>query len=70
MSFDYCHRFELAYAPFFVRKRVGKRFKVLRRFRTHEQALDYLRFLTGLYPGVCFDIKDVSISHLDKESCV
>lgn len=68
MSFDYYHRFELAYAPFFVRKRVGKRFKVLRRFRTYEQALDHLRFLTELYPGVYFDIKDVSVSHLDKES--
>lgn len=70
MSFDSCYRFELAYAPFFVRKRVGKCFKVLRRFRTHEQALDYLRFLTELYPGVYFDIKDVSFSHLDKESGV
>lgn len=70
MSFDYHHRFELAYAPFFVRKRVGKCFKVLRRFRTYEQASDYLRFLTELYPGVYFDIKDVSFSHLDKESCL
>ena len=70
MIFDCCHRFELAYASFFVRKRVGKRFKVLRRFRTHEEALDYLRFLTGLYPGVYFDVKDVSFSHLDKESGV
>ena len=70
MSFDCYHRFELAYAPFFVRKRVGKRFKVLRRFRTHEQASDYFRFLTELYPGVYFDIKDVSFSHLDKESGV
>ncbi len=68
MSVDYYRRFELAYAPFFVRKRVGKRFKVLRRFRTYEQALDFLRFFTGLYPGVYFDIKDVSVSHLDKES--
>lgn len=68
MSFDYYRRFELAYAPFFVRKRVGKRFKVLRRFRTYEQALDCLRFFTELYPGVYFDIKDVSFSHLDKES--
>lgn len=68
MSFDYYRRFELAYAPFFVRKRVGKRFKVLRRFRTYELASDYLRFLTELYPGVYFDIKDVSFSHLDKES--
>lgn len=68
MSSDYYQRFELAYAPFFVRKRVGKRFKVLRRFRTYEQALDYLRSLAELYPGVYFDIKDVSFSHLDKES--
>lgn len=68
MSVDYYRRFELAYAPFFVRKRVGKCFKVLRRFRTYEQALDYLRFLTGSYPGVYFDIKDVSVSHLDKKS--
>lgn len=68
MSFDYYHRFELAYAPFFVRKRVGRCFKVLRRFRTREQASDYLRFLNGLYPGIYFDIKDVSFSHLDKES--
>lgn len=68
MSSDYYHRFELAYAPFFVRKRVGKRFKVLRRFRTYELASDYLRLLIELYPGVYFDIKDVSFSHLDKES--
>lgn len=68
MSFDYYHRFELAYAPFFVRKRVGRCFKVLRRFRTQEQASDYLRFLTELYPGVYFDIKDVSFPHLDKKS--
>lgn len=68
MSFDYYRRFELAYAPFFVRKRVGKRFKVVRRFRTYEQALGHLRFLTQLYPGVYFDIKDVSFSHLDKKS--
>lgn len=70
MSFDHYHRFELAYAPFFVRKRVGKRFKVLRRFRTYQHASDYIRVLTGLYPGVYFDIKDVSFSHLDKESGV
>ena len=68
MSFDYYHRFELAYAPFFVRKRVGRCFKVLRRFRTQEQASDYLRFLTGLYPGIYFDIKDVSFPSLDKKS--
>lgn len=70
MSFDYYHRFELACAPFFVRKRVGKSFKVLRRFRTYEEASDYLRFLTGLYPGIYFDIKDVSHPYLDKESGV
>lgn len=70
MSCVYYGRFELAYAPFFVRKRVGKRFKVLRRFRTYEQASDHLRFLTELYPGIYFDIKDVSHSHLDKESGV
>ncbi len=70
MSFDFYRRFELACAPFFVRKRVGKCFKVLRRFRTYEQASDYLRFMTELYPGVYFDIKDVSFSHLDKESGV
>lgn len=68
MSFDYYKRFELAYAPFFVRKRVGKSFKVLRRFRTYEEASDYLRSLTGLYPGIYFDIKDVSFSDMDKES--
>lgn len=68
MSFDYYRRFELAYAPFFLRKRVGKRFKVLRRFRTYEQALEHLRFFTSLYPGVYFDIKDVSFSSLDKKS--
>lgn len=70
MSFDYYSRFELAYAPFFVRKRVGKSFKVLRRFQTYEQASDYLHFMTRLYPGIYFDIKDVSFSHLDKESGV
>lgn len=70
MSFDYYRRFELAYAPFFVRKRVGKCFKVLCRFRTYEEASEHLRYLTALYPGVYFDIKDVSFSHLDKESGV
>nr|DAU39752.1 MAG TPA: hypothetical protein [Microviridae sp.] len=39
MISDYYHRFQLAYAPFFVRKRVGKRFKVIARFRTNEQAV-------------------------------
>lgn len=68
MRLDYYNHFELAYAPFFVRKRVGKRFVVISRFRTYEQASDYLRFLSEKYPGICFDIKDVSGSHLDKES--
>lgn len=68
MSLDYYHRFELAYAPFFVRKRVGRCFKVLRRFRTQEQASDYLRFLIRMYPGIYFDVKDVSFSYLDKKS--
>lgn len=67
MSSDYYQRFELAYAPFFVRKRVGKRFTVVSRFHTYEQALDRLRFLSEKYPGIYFDIKDVSFSHLDKE---
>lgn len=70
MSSGYYHRFELAYAPFFVRKRIGKCFKVIRRFRTYEQASDYVRLLSELYPGICFDIKDVSVSHLDKESSI
>lgn len=70
MSFDYFHRFELAYAPFFVRKRVGKCFKVIRRFRTYEQASEYLSFITELYPGVYFDIKNVCLPNLDKESGV
>lgn len=70
MSSDYYQRFELAYTPFFVRKRVGKFFKVIRRFRTYEQASDYIRLLSEQYPGIYFDIKDVSFSHLDKESRV
>lgn len=70
MSFDYYKRFELAYASFFVRKRVGKFFKVIRRFRTYEQASDYVRLLSEQYPGIHFDIKDVSFSHLDKKSLV
>ena len=70
MSFDYYHRFELAYAPFFVRKRVGKCFRVLRRFRTYQEASDYLRLMTELYPGIYFDIKDVSLPYLDKDSGV
>lgn len=68
MSFDYYHRSELAYARFLVRKRVGKCFKVICRFRTYEQASEYLSFITELYPGVYFDIKDVFFSYLDKES--
>lgn len=68
MSLDYHRRFELAYAPFLVRKRVGKCFKVIRRFRTYEQASEYVSFMTELYPGVNFDIKDVCHPHLDKES--
>lgn len=70
MNSDYYQRFELAYAPFFVRKRVGKCFKVIARFRTNEQAVDYLRLLSGRYPGIYFDIKDVSVSHLDKKSSI
>lgn len=68
MSSDFYQCFELAYAPFFVRKRVGKRFTVVSRFRTYEGALDCLRFLSSKYPGIYFDIKDVSFSHLDKKS--
>lgn len=70
MNSGYYQRFELAYASFFVRKRIGKCFKVVRRFRTYEQASDYVRSLTEQYPGICFDIKDVSVSHLDKESSI
>lgn len=70
MTFDYYHRFELACTRFLVRKRVGKHFKVIRRFRTYEQASEYLSSMTELYPGVYFDIKDVFGSHLDKESSI
>lgn len=70
MNSWYYQRFELAYAPFFVRKRVGKCFKVIARFRTNEQAIDYLRLLSERYPGIYFDIKDVSVSHLDKKSSI
>lgn len=70
MSFDYYNRFELACTRFLVRKRVGKRFKVICRFRTYEQASEYLSFMSELYPGVSFDIKDVFGSHLDKESSI
>lgn len=70
MSSGYYQHFELAYAPFFVRKRVGKSFKVIQRFRTYEQASDYIRLLLEQYPGIYFDVKDVSGSHLDKKSCI
>lgn len=70
MSSGYYQRFELAYASFFVRKRVGKCFKVIRRFRTYKEASDYARLLSEQYPGVYFDIKDVSVSHFDKESSI
>lgn len=70
MSSRYYQRFELAYAPFFVRKRVGKCFKVIRRFRTLKGASDYVRLLFEQYPGVYFDVKDVSVSYLDKESSI
>lgn len=70
MSSDYYQRFELAYASFFVRKRVGKCFKVVRRFRSYKMASNYVRLLREQYPGIYFDIKDVSVSHLDKESSI
>lgn len=70
MSSGYYERFELAYAPFFVRKRVGKCFKVVARFRTYEKASDHVCLLSEQYPGIYFDIKDVSGSLLDKKSRV
>lgn len=70
MSSGYYQRFELAYAPFFVRKRVGKCFKVIGRFRTYKEASDYVRLLFEQYPGIYFDVKDVSVSSLDKESSI
>lgn len=70
MSFDHYHGFKLAYTRFLVRKRVGKYFKVICRFRTYEQASEYLSFMTESYPGICFDIKDVFGSHLVKESII
>lgn len=70
MSSGYYQRFELAYAPFLVRKRVGKCFKVIRRFRTNEQALEFVRLLFEQYPGIYFDVKYVSVPHLDKESSI
>lgn len=68
MSSGYYQRFELAYAPFFVRKRVGKCFKVIARFRTYTEASDFVRLLYEQYPGIYFDVKDVSFTHLDQES--
>lgn len=70
MSSGYYSRFELAYAPFFVRKRVGKYLKVIRRFRTYKEASDYVRLMFEQYPGIYFDIKHVSIPHLDKKSSI
>lgn len=70
MSYDHYHGFELACMRFFVRKRVGKYFKVICRFRTYEQASEYLSLMTESYPGIYFDIKDVFGSHLDKESSI
>lgn len=70
MSSGYYQRFELAYAPFFVRKRVGKCFKVIRRFRTYKEASDYVRLLFEEYPGIYFDVKDVSVTYLDKKSSI
>lgn len=70
MSSGYYQRFELAYAPFLVRKRVGKCFKVIRRFRSYKEASDYVRLLFEQYPGIYFDVKDVSVSYLDKKSII
>lgn len=70
MSSGYYKRFELTYAPFLVRKRVGKHFKVIRRFRTYKDASDHVRLLFEQYPGIYFDVKDVSVSHLDKKSSI
>lgn len=70
MSSGYYQRFELAYAPFFVRKRVGKCFKVIRRFRTYKEASDCVCLLSERYPGIYFDVKDVSVSYLDKKSSI
>lgn len=70
MSSVFYQSFELAYAPFFVRKRVGKYFKVIRRFRTYKEASDFVRLLFEQYPGIYFDIKHVSNPHLDKESSI
>lgn len=70
MSYDYYRRFELACTRFLVRKRVGKCFKVICRFRTYKQASEYLSSMTDLYPGIYFDIKDVFVPYLDKKSGV
>lgn len=70
MSSLYYHRFEFAYAPFLVRKRVGKRFKVIRRFRSYKEASDFVCLMFEQYPGIYFDVKDVSVSYLDKESSI
>lgn len=70
MDSRYYQRFELAYAPFFVRKRVGKCFKVIRRFRSYKDASDYVCLLLEQFPGIYFDVKDVSVSHLDKKSSI
>lgn len=70
MSSGYYQRFELAYAPFLVRKRVGKCFKVIRRFRSYKEASDYVCLLFEQYPGIYFDVKDVSVSYLDKKSSI
>ena len=53
-----------------MRKRVGKYFKVIRRFRSYKEASDYVCLLFEQYPGIYFDIKDVSVSNLDKESSI
>lgn len=68
MSSGYYQRFELAYAPFLVRKRVGKCFKVVHRCHTYTEASDCVRLLSKQYPGIYFDIKDVPLSYLDKKS--
>lgn len=60
----YYSRFE-DYAPYLVRKRVGLVFKVIARFRTIDAAEAFLAKCEKEYPGIYFDIKDVSFSHLD-----
>lgn len=61
---SYYSRFE-DYAPYFVRKRVGLVFKVIARFRIRDDAEAFLAKCEKEYPGIYFDIKDVSFSHLD-----